>query len=167
MQCVNSCLKYFTGRLHLNLPVQHLKEWRSICYAKYKSKFGQSALVRSLPPPLPGPTSGISCASVHVKMCSSESHWPNFCFRGVTGRLLLLLTVPAIHCSLNRAPCPRRNPWIFCGRNSDAIWKKHFCFFRKKLFFMTKKTWPPKKTLKKCFFLFFFIINYVLKKKER
>ena len=38
---------------------------------------------------------------------------------------------------------------------SDAIWKKHFCFFRKKLFFMTKKTWPPKKTLKKCFFCFF------------
>ena len=39
---------------------------------------------------------------------------------------------------------------------SDAIWKKHFCFFRKKLFFMTKKTWPPKKTLKKCFFCFFY-----------
>ena len=38
---------------------------------------------------------------------------------------------------------------------SDAIWKKHFCFFRKKLFFMTKKTWPPKKTPKKCFFCFF------------
>ena len=50
---------------------------------------------------------------------------------------------------------------------SDAIWKKHFCFFRKKLFFMTKKTWHPKKTLKKCFFLFFFYIKLCIKEKTK
>ena len=50
---------------------------------------------------------------------------------------------------------------------SDAIWKKHFCFFRKKLFFMTKKTWPPKKTLKKCFFFVFFYNKLCIKEKRK
>ena len=39
--------------------------------------------------------------------------------------------------------------------SSDAIRKKHLCFFRKKHVFFRIKNLASKKTLKKCFFLFF------------
>ena len=50
---------------------------------------------------------------------------------------------------------------------SDAIWKNHFCFLKKKTVFYDEKTWPPKKTLKKCFFFFFFFFYSKLCIKEK
>ena len=39
--------------------------------------------------------------------------------------------------------------------SSDAIWKKHFCFFKKKTVFYDEKNMTSEKNTEKVFFLFF------------